>query len=656
MSNPLQNAGAATQAAVQNGSITPHGVVEPGLFPDDNFSTEEAVPASQAGLPLGGMEGAATPATTSIGAPGGITTPATNNIFSSDTETQGEDLFESVTQLCTFADMESNQLSSGNNVKIDCFFVDKLDLSNKNAIHFKYGLEVKGFSINKSISQYGTTGTIELVDVNGILPYIIEKQSTFYCVIGIFEISKSSTDIIPIETYGGWQYEHGYIYQPYIFEIEEAKIISPDSSKNKIYKIDLLDIVSAALKKITYGNLILQYPTFINSQHFGEVYQTILDYAGLIINLNHNKKYKIDTKINFSDDIEDSINEIIKNVVLKDFPIDSNVYNLLNHVYTHAAREIEPPASFTGDKPGNILIPILLQDEFEDISGIYRKYFKRDMELSLSKLFHFHSDSRWVAGDMIKRGFYLKGISMPFELAFKLNPEQSIIYESINPKTTENGLDPVEQKFLCMNGFSFQPIKDSIEIPPSSQFTGLSLKNLSLLSDTTGGSSNMLIYFNWIFEYYKAAFLNGDDNILNALLNKKIVPNMDPHFHTLENGSDVDQESFAKMNSVTIKTKSNDAVKEALYYVGRTLKSYVFLNSLFGFKIKANLFRHPGEIIKIGNEESKGESESPVSNLGGLNAVLTGFSMAFMTHVTHIFRGSLAEDIIYATKVCDFES
>jgi hypothetical protein len=104
---------------------------------------------------------------------------------------------------------------------------------------------------------------------------------------------------------------------------------------------------------------------------------------------------------------------------------------------------------------------------------------------------------------------------------------------------------------------------------------------------------------------------------------------------------------------MTIKLKSNDSVKEALYHVGKTLKSFVFMNSLFGFKLKGNMFRHPGEIIKIGNEESNLQNENPTSSLGGINALENGYVLAYMTHISHLYNGSIAEDVIYATKICD---
>ena len=43
------------------------------------------------------------------------------------------------------------------------------------------------------------------------------------------------------------------------------------------------------IKKLNlYGNLLLQYPSFINAADFGEIYSTIIDFAALIINVNHN--------------------------------------------------------------------------------------------------------------------------------------------------------------------------------------------------------------------------------------------------------------------------------------------------------------------------------------------------------------------------------
>ena len=621
MPNPsLENAGAETQAAIQSGVVIPNATQQPAVASE----VANSIPSNQSQAPI------------SLNNTGMSQSSETNNM-------EGEDIFSALAKLSNFAKINSIQLSSGNNSKIDCFFVDKSVMTNEAAIHFSYAQEVKSFSITKSVTQYGTTGTLDLIDLNGTLSYILEKQNTFYCVINIFEVTESRNDLEKATSM-----ESGYMYQPYVFEIEDVRIMSPDGAKSKIYRLELLDIISSTLKKVSYGNLLLQYPSFINAADFGEIYSTLIDFAALIININHNKKYKIDNRINFIDDITDNINEIIKNVVLKDFPITDNVYKLLNLIYQCACREMEPPASFKGDKPGNILIPILLQDEIEDISGYYRQYFNRDLDFQVEEPITFTDKHYSVSGSMIRRGFYSKILTMPFELAFKLG-QKSIIYESINPKKTplENAL------FESMNGFSFQPVKDSTELPPVQGFTGMAWKNLALLSDTTGGANNMLVYFNWIYEYYKSAFLCEGENVITKICKKEIVPNLDPHFHIVEQNADDTSEEFAKINSTTIRLKSNDSVKEALYHVGKTLKSFVFMNSLFGFKLKGNMFRHPGEIIKIGNEESNLQNENPTSSLGGINALENGYVLAYMTHISHLYNGSIAEDVIYATKICD---
>ena len=84
------------------------------------------------------------------------------------------------------------------------------------------------------------------------------------------------------------------------------------------------------------------------------------------------RKYKIDCSINFIEDMADSINEFLKSVIFKDLSQSMNCYDLLNYIYKHAAKEIQIPSHFTGEKPGNVLIPLFLQDEVEDIKLKYR--------------------------------------------------------------------------------------------------------------------------------------------------------------------------------------------------------------------------------------------------------------------------------------------
>jgi hypothetical protein len=211
-----------------------------------------------------------------------------------------------------------------------------------------------------------------------------------------------------------------------------------------------------------------------------------------------------------------------------------------------------------------------------------------------------------------------------------------------------------EQGFKTMNGLVVSPIADSVDIPPANYLVGFGWKNLSLICDTPAGSNNMLVYFNWIYEFYKAAFLNDKASAIKRAVGKELMPAVDPHFHKMEanNLIDGDKEVFAKINSNTIVLKSTDTVKEALYHVGRTLKSYIFMNSLFGFKIKGSVLRHPGEIIKITSAVRDADSDGSTAAVGGIEGSLAGFTMAYITNVSHIFNGNKFQDLIYASRIC----
>lgn len=385
--------------------------------------------------------------------------------------------------------------------------------------------------------------------------------------------------------------------------------------------------------------------------------KNIFDYGATIINLNHNKKYKIDTTIEYVDDITDNINPIIKDVVLKDIPITTTCYDLINHVYNHAAREIEPPSDFNGEKVGNVLIPLSIQDEFPEVSGAYSALFNRPLLKSplLTEL-NFSSSNNNTNATLIKRIYSGRCIMMPFALAFNPALNKSFIYENINPERDEDGnLTSREEIYNPMNGIVISNINENVDLPLQNGITSLSWKNLALLSDTPAGSSNMLIYFKWIYEFYKAAFLYNSDNIITRSSGKNITPVVDPHFHRMENANLVggDAETFARINANTIILKSTDPLKEALFYVGRALKSYIYMNSLFGFKINGSILRHPGEIIKI-NSTGGEPDESPSSGfIGGMESNANGFVFAYTTSISHMFSGSTYENLVYASKICN---
>ena len=566
-------------------------------------------------------------------------------------EQEGEDLYDAVAKLSKFHEMEATTMDNGGQMKIDCFFVHKYFVDDADTIHFKYGKEVFSLSLTTSVSKFGTFANVVINDKAGTLTTIIENQSSFYFVVSMMDIIKSEGEIA--DKSGETIKEQGIHYQPWIFEIEKATVISGENSNDKLISIDLIDIISATLKKVSYGNLLLQYPTFLNANHFGELYFTLIDYAGTIIHLNHNKKYHIPKNIYYISDITDTINAIIKETVLADKTIDTTCYAILNHIYNTAVREIKPPANFRGDKPGNIMVPILLHDEFDTADGSYRKYFNRDKDVEMITETSFSGKKYSISAIYVKRGLFAKGIGMPFELAF--DKKQSIIYECFNPKLKEDGtLHPDEEAYVFMNGCSTSAFSDVVQTSPNNYMSGLLWKNLAIMNDTPSGGANFLIFFNWIFEMYKAMFLKEGENFLSTKLSKKIIPSIEPHFLALQKANLVgdDAQTFAKLNSVTVRLKSSDIIKEGLFHVGRTLKSYIFLNSLAAFDTKLSMLRRVGEIIKINNQGKDQELESIQPAIGGLDALESGFALMYTTQIIHKFQGNKAHDVICASKIC----
>lgn len=646
----LANAGANTQSAAAQGAVaapTYNGAAAPGApanpAPDPGVAT--AIPS--AGAPAVGVGVTPVIGTPVAGAPaaGTTTTPASGGANTAkSSEPEGANMYEHMATLSNFANVKGCKFSDGATRKIECIFVDKILMDKNSAVYCVYNKNITSLTISQTVTDYGIAATMTISDSNGFIQSLANHQSNFYCVINILEVfshDKASN------------VEDGYMVAPYIFEIEDVSSNSIDGAKEKVYTFTLIDIISATLKKVSYGNLLIWNPAFMQSNNFIELYKTIIDFAAEIVALSHNKKFHIDSEICFTDDITDSFNDLIKNVVLKDLPISMNCYDLLNYIYKHAAREIEPPPNFKGEAVGNILVPVLLQDEVEDISSKYRTHFNRDLDKNFVKPISY-SGSNSINAKLVKRGLFAKCILMPFELAF--NGSSCTIYENINPLTlgSNKTLDPFETKFNTMNGLVFSPISDSVDLPPPNYVVGLGWKNLSLMSDTPSGGSNMLIYFNWIYEFYKAAFLNENESALKKELGKNLSPTNDPHFHKLEAAglAEGDKEAFAKINSNTIVLKSTDTVKEALYHVGRALKSFIFMNALFAFKIKGSIFRHPGEIIKITNQFNDFGVDSTAASIGGIDAALAGFSLAYITNVTHSFNGTTFQDLIYASKIC----
>lgn len=575
-------------------------------------------------------------------------TPGTYNGITSG-EFEGEDLFKTVAKLSNFNSIESINFSDGMQRKIDCFLVSKTNINQKNTFHFTYGKDIKSISITQSVSSYGIFATIDIHDVAGYISTLANYCLNYYFVVSIFNVVDESNGQI-----------NGYMTQPYIFEIDSAIPISPDGNVSKVYRFKLKDIVSSTLEKVAVGNLLLEYPSLTNVANFGELYTIILNYAGLIINYIHDKKYCIDCKIYFLDDNNDQYNEIVRGVIFQDIKLTMDCYSFLNYVYQHAAKELAAPVQFTGENPGNILVPLFLQDEIADIRNEYSSFFKRTSPEKIVNNITFGKGKYDITATYISRNFYAKNLLMPFELAFtSTHPsKKSVIYESLNPLRNINGsVVEAEEKYLPMNGYVFTPIEDSVDMPPRGSEIGLGWKNLVLFHDSPGSSGNILIFFNWIYDYYHEVFLNKDNSYLVTQMGKYLTPAIDPHFHVMERAGLMggDEVAFAKMNSNTITLKTSEPIKEALYYAGRSIKSYIMMNSLHGFKIKGDLLRHPGEIIKISSPVKNADEESPVAIIGGISTMGNLHNLIYTNTVTHIFDGNTFKDLIYANKICNID-
>ena len=579
------------------------------------------------------------------------TTPATGAAAKSEKD-ESENLYTVLASLSNFENMGVTRMDTGETFKISCFFIDKFNLNKDYALYFKYGQDIESITISSDMHSFGTRANIILNDLQGALSAILECQLNFYFVVSILNVIDSEV------REDGTTIEGGLLYQPYIFEIENVQLASPDNSNNKVYSISLIDIISSTLKRVSYGNLLLEQPDFPNLPNFGEIYKAFIEYAALIIHLLHDKKYKISTDIFLGGTINDDLNTIIKDLVLKDVTVDTSLYELINKVYKMAVRELQVPESFAkkAEVKGMVLTPLFLNNEWEDVEGYYRKaYNDHDSYEMLEKINYEQGSCSSIIAVMFKRGLFLKHLQMPFQLAFC--QDEPRIYETINPKTNANGeVDNIEKTFNPINGYTTTSLDNVVEIPIDGSMSGLLWKNIALMSDGAEGSTNALIYYNWILEYFKSGYLNAEDNFLQKKFNKQIKPPVHPLFLAMEKLELVggDKEKFAKINSVTARLRSSDPVKEAFWYVGRSLKSYIFLNSLFGFKIRGNIVRHPGEIIKINyNSPAENPGAASVSSpFGGLDIIQNGYVLAYITQVIHEFTGGEYSDTIYATKIC----
>lgn len=113
------------------------------------------------------------------------------------------------------------------------------------------------------------------------------------------------------------------------------------------------------------------------------------------------------------------------------------------------------------------------------------------------------------------------------------------------------------------------------------------------------------------------------------------------------------ENEFHEYNANTFLIRSENETKEAQYYIGKMLTSFIMLNTTYSYNIEGSLFRRPNEIVKINRHISSLAAHDPNSNApSGLNGQ-SKYTMVYVTNVKHYFSGKSFINIVTANKIYD---
>lgn len=514
--------------------------------------------------------------------------------------------------------------NGGAQYMINCYLVpafirDSSRFSRDKCQCLLWGKDVEELNIYDKLMDFGISGSITVVDNSNSLSYLLEQFISFELVINI--VQKLHEDATPMR------------FEPYILSIINVEPISDPNEQKKKLRIYFEDILTAYAKRSSIATLIKLNPNFKESKSFPEAYSTVFEFLKVLINSESEEDVVYDKIIKFNNySVECAEQPLIENIVER-VPQDASVYDLLMEMAKDACIAITPDAAIMNnfETIGDVMIPLFFKEEYTDMENAYYQAFNEkgdDMDI-------FGSKETYIARPFSLRNFY-----MPFQFAF--DEQNPLVYEAFVPA---NDKITVEQQ--AINGFNPAPIEGLEAVTANMDLTAKRWKNMTFLSANPTGTSNRLIYFNWLYEYYCRVFLkakNGDGS--------SKVSNILPVFYIterLDEGLQNNQEiSERNSNVYLIENEKADPIKEILMQMGKTIASFVLLNNSYSFVTDGTLLRRPNEIINLYlSSNDNAMILSPMRT----DLAMSSNVMLYTTAILHQFYNNSFKDKIVCNRI-----
>lgn len=592
-------------------------------------------------------------------------------------------------------------------IKISIAAVSKYtnDLSKQNLIEntiwLDYNLSVLNLTLRDSISSLGMGGSIIMHNTGSFADIILHRHDGFYIVIN-FSIIEEGDIVTKLE--------------PYIFEIANVENLSPPDEENKKIKLELVDIMTAICSKHNIATLIkMSGGTITKKTSYKAVFEEILNYIKDHIRTNFLNKYSYRKDLYFTDimklnsnydvdekriesdsDENDNLSELVK-ASFKKMPQDATILDAIRILSQDCGRTLKTPSQFSmfNQTAGDLIIPFFFKEEYQ--YNTYYEYVWQEPEQSsissslgnlAESIFDFNfnnvisassdflnslssirmTQNQYYGGTatrLVYRNMTMRDIWMPFYLAFAdkknttENNSEKYIFESINPEKNKNGeFTENELLFKTIPGYRHDAIIHGIQsFPHNSEDVKKRWKNIVFV-DVTNGTSSVLIFLRWFYNYFCSVFLNNNPS--GAI---QYVPNLLPAFLAksfkygvgeAEEGDTFDTKYDIHNSNIFI-CKTTDSRNETMREMGKNVASLILSNNRYVLKLDGNLFRRPNEIIKF-SQLSSGKSYLDSLNpmmTNGVNITGDPYTLMYVTDVTHVFQEGGYYNYVEGCKFCE---
>lgn len=531
-------------------------------------------------------------------------------------------LFEQYSQLDN--NLNAMQIFEGNaQYQIACYIVpsslhtlDRFD--RKHSLYMQWGKDVEELNIYDTLMKFGLHGDMVVVDHYNSLSFILEQFISFELVINIVQkIDENAANLR---------------YEPYIFNIVSVEPISPPNEQPKKLKIRFEDALTATAKRTSLGAFLKLTPEFKQMQSFPMAFEAVLNYLKRVIYYNNDEKMEYSKGLKFNNYKVDCRENSIIEIILHKLDNDNSIYDLLTEMTKFSCIAIKPDTDITSnfEMIGDVLIPMFCKEEYPDMQNFYYDIYNEqadEMEFLDNEIY-------------VHRPFSLRNFYMPFEQGFK--KDNPIIFESFS---TERGkLDSGE---LTINGINPEPIESLEAVSANMDLTSRRWKNMSFLSAGANGGGNRLVFFNWLYQFFNLAFLQGEASKKNVK-----VSNILPQFYLAEifNPDLRGDSNLAEKNSniYLLQNEKADPIAEILMQMGKTIASFVMLNNSYSFEVAGSLLRRTNEIINLFIPADTDEnSATPLRT----DFAMSKNVMLYVTGIVHSFKGNTFRDKVICNRI-----